>query len=439
LIRPVAGSIAPPREEIMRMLTLKTLAVFATASLMTGCGTLVRPAGTPTDTPLPTATFTPKPLTWEDLALTPPMGWNSWNHFSCSISDTLIRETADAMAASGMQAAGYQYINIDDCWMAAERNADGSLSPDPEKFPSGMKVLADYVHGKGLKLGIYLDRGTETCGHFPGSYGHEVQDANTIASWGIDYLKYDNCSPAPGSSMVTDYIRMSNALKATGRPIVFSMCSWGFPGSWVTTQKIAHLWRTTSDIKDSWESIMKIMDANSVPAAFAGPGHWNDPDMLEVGNGGMTDTEYRSHFTMWALMAAPLIAGNDLREMSQATRDILTAPEVIAVNQDPLGNQGTLVGKIEGTTKPEVWAKTLAGENVRAVALLNRSGETAEISVQWVELGLPDGPAAVRDLWLRADRGTFPSGYTAIVPSHGVVLIRVESMAGNIPTVTPAG
>lgn len=397
-----------------------------------------RSASTPAVTPRPSPTHTPRPLTWEDLALTPPMGWNSWNHFSCSISEALIRETADAMVSSGMLAAGYQYVNIDDCWMASERNADGTLPPDPIKFPSGMKALADYVHGKGLKLGIYLDRGTETCGHFPGSYGYEVQDANTIASWGMDYLKYDNCAPAPGSSMVTDYITMSNALKATGRPIVFSMCSWGFPGSWVAGQKVAHLWRTTSDIKDTWESILTIMDANSVPAVFAGPGHWNDPDMLEVGNGGMTDTEYRSHFTMWALMAAPLIAGNDLRDMSRATIEILTAPEVIAVNQDPLGYQGRLVGRIEGRTKPEVWSKILSGGNVHAVALLNRSEATAEISVKWVDLGLPGVPAKVRDLWLRADLGTFPAGYTASVPSHGVMLIRVESVEANIPTVTPA-
>jgi alpha-galactosidase len=386
------------------------------AGLTGGCGTAPRIAGMPAETPTPAKTLTPKPLTWEDLALTPPMGWNSYNHFNCSINETLIRETVDAMVASGMRAAGYEYINIDDCWMAAERNADGSLPPDPEKFPSGMKALADYVHAKGLKLGIYLDRGTETCGHFPGSYGYEVQDANLIASWGIDYLKYDNCSPAPGSSMVSDYIRMSNALKATGRPIVFSMCSWGFPGSWVASQKIAHLWRTTSDIKDAWASIMTILDANSVPAVFAGPGHWNDPDMLEVGNGGMTDTKYRSHFTMWTLMAAPLIAGNDLRDMSAATLAIMTAPEVIAVNQDPLGQQGTLVGQIEGTTRPEVSAKILTGGNVRAVALLNRSDKPARISVSWADLGLPEGPAAVRDLWQRTDLGSFTGGFPPASP-----------------------
>jgi alpha-galactosidase len=386
-----------------------------------------RPAAEPSATPLPSQTLTPTEASWETLALTPPMGWNSFNHFNCGINETLIRETADAMVDSGMQAAGYRYVVIDDCWMASERNPDGSLPPDPKKFPSGMKALADYVHSKGLKLGIYLNRGTETCGHFPGSYGHETQDADMIASWGIDYLKYDNCSPAPGSSLVADFITMSNALKATGRPIVFSMCSWGFPGSWVKSGKVAHLWRTTSDIKDTWESILSIMDANSVSAAFAGPGAWNDPDMLEVGNGGMTDAEYRSHFTMWAIMAAPLMAGNDLRTMDRGTIDILTAPEVVAVDQDPLGRQGVLVGNIEGTKEPEVWAKVLSGANARAVALLNRSDAPAEISVQWADLGLPSGPAKVRDLWRREDLGIFGGGYTGNVPPHGVVLIRVES------------
>jgi alpha-galactosidase len=404
------------------------LLIVLTAGWTVGCGTVAEPAVPSTVIPSPSLTHMPTAIPWENLAPTPPMGWNSYNHFNCEINETLIRETADAMVSSGMQSAGYEYVIIDDCWMASARDPDGSLPPDPKKFPSGMKALADYVHAKGLKLGIYLDRGTETCGHFPGSYGYEVQDANRIASWGIDYLKYDNCSPAPGSSLVSDFTKMSNALQAAGRPIVFEMCSWGFPGSWVASGKVAHLWRTTSDIKDTWESIMSIMDANSVSAAFAGPGAWNDPDMLEVGNGGMTDTEYRSHFTMWAIMAAPLIAGNDLRNMDPATIDILTAPEVIAVDQDPLGNQGVLVGNIEGTKKPEVWAKVLSGNNVRAVALLNRSDEPAVITVQWTDLGLPSGPAKVRDLWRRMDLGEKTNGYAETVPAHGVVLIKVESL-----------
>jgi alpha-galactosidase len=412
------------------MVIKKSLRFLLPAAMLAGMAGGCRPAppAEPSAAPQPSPTASPTPVTWETLASTPPMGWNSYNHFGCDIDEALIRETADAMAASGMRDAGYEYVVIDDCWMASERDADGSLPPDPEKFPGGMKALADYVHSRGLKLGLYLDRGTETCGHYPGSYGHEEQDAAMLASWGVDYLKYDNCSPAPGSSMVMDYTNMSNALRATGRPIVFSMCSWGFPGSWVKIGRIAHLWRTTSDIKDDWESILAILDANSVSAAFAGPGGWNDPDMLEVGNGGMTETEYRSHFTMWTIMAAPLMAGNDLRDMDRATIGILTAPEVIAVDQDPLGAQGVLIGKIEGKTKPEVWAKVLAGENVRAVALLNRSEAPAVISVRWADLGLPAGPAKVRDLWRREDMGFFGQGYEAAVPPHGVVLIRVQSV-----------
>jgi alpha-galactosidase len=363
------------------------------------------------------------------------MGWNSYNHFNCDISDALIRETADAMVSSGMQAAGYQYINLDDCWMARERDADGNLIPDPEKFPGGIKALADYMHAKGLKLGVYLDRGSKTCGGYPGSYGYEVRDANALASWGVDYLKYDNCSPV--GNLVADYTNMSNALKATGRPIVFSMCNWGFPGYWVLGSKVAHLWRTTSDIKDNWTSVMKIMDANNTYASFSGPGHWNDPDMLEVGNGGMTDAEYRAHFSMWAIMAAPLIAGNDLRSMDPATIAILTAPEVIAVDQDPLGIQATLVGEIEGITKPEVYARQLSGVNTQAVALLNRSDAAVDMTIRWEDIGLPSGLATVRDLWERSDRGAFSGGYTVNVPTHGVVLIKVVSLVGDSSTATP--
>jgi alpha-galactosidase len=408
--------------------------------LAAGCGGKSSPAFSPTGTPAPTSTPaptpTPKPLTWDDLALTPPMGWNSYNHFNCEIDEQLIREIADTMESSGMRAAGYQYLNIDDCWMAGERDAGGNLAPDPKKFPGGMKALADYVHARGLKLGIYLDRGSKTCGGFPGSYGYETRDANLLASWGVDYLKYDNCNPV--GNMVADYTNMSNALKATGRPIVFSMCNWGFPGYWVLGSNIAHLWRTTSDIKDNWESVMKIMDANNAFASFAGPGHWNDPDMLAVGNGGMSEAEYRAHFGMWAVMAAPLIAGNDLRGMDAATLAILTAPEVIAVDQDPLGIQGVLVGDIEGIALPEVYVKQLSGEGTFAVALLNRSGDPVDMTVRWEDIGLPAGPAAVRDLWERADRGVFAGGYTVNVPPHGLVLVKVVSLAGGSSAANPS-
>jgi alpha-galactosidase len=274
-----------------------------------------------------------------------------------------------------------------------------------------------------------LDRGTKTCGGYPGSYGYEVRDANQLAAWGVDYLKYDNCNPDPASNLATDYINMHNALEATGRPFVYAMCNWGFPGYWA--MDIAQLWRTTSDIKDTWSSMTTIMDANNVHAAFAKPGHWNDPDMLEVGNGGMTDTEYRTHFSMWALMAAPLFAGNDLRNMSQATKDILTAPEVIAVDQDPLGVQGKQISKLTGVNQPEVWAKPLSGANTYAVALLNRSEAPVDITVMWSDIGLPAGPATVHDLWDRADRGVFTDRYTANVPPHGVALVKIVSTGGQ--------
>jgi alpha-galactosidase len=231
---------------------------------------------------------------------------------------------------------------------------------------------------------------------------------------------------------------MSNALKATGRPILFSMCSWGFPGFWVEGSNVAHMWRTTSDIQDNWPRMLMIFDANSTYAAFAGPGHWNDPDMLEVGNGGMSDLEYRSHFTMWAMSAAPLIAGNDLRSMSQATRDILTAPEVIAVDQDSLGVQGVRVGDILGTSKPEIWSKPLSGIHTIAVVLFNRSSVAVDMTVVWTDLGLPSGAATVRDLWARTDRGVFSDRYSANVPPHGVVLIRVVSVGDRIPSATPS-
>ncbi len=351
------------------------------------------------------------------------MGWNSWNSFGCAVSEELIRETADAMLSSGMQAAGYRYIIIDDCWMARDRDAQGNLQADPVKFPNGMKALADYVHSEGLKLGLYLDRGKQTCQGFPGSYGHEIQDANTLASWGIDYIKEDNCSAV--GNLITDYTKMHNDLVSTGRPIVFSLCSWGFPGTQVPELGIAHLWRTSKDIQDRWASMLSNAQANAAYAAYAGPGHWNDPDMLEIGRGGMTEVEYRTHFSLWAIMAAPLIAGNDLRTMNQTTLDILSAPEVIAVDQDARGIQGSLVGNSGTANELEIWSKPLSGSNTLAVLLLNRSKQAAAITVTWSALGLSSGPAQVRDLWARADLGIFTNSYTANVPPHGVVLVKI--------------
>ena len=250
------------------------------------------------------------------------MGWNSWNKFGCNVSEKLIRGTADALVASGMKDAGYEYVVIDDCWQVS-RAADGSIVVDAERFPSGMKALADYVHSKGLKFGIYSDAGTKTCAGRPGSKDHEAQDAKSYASWGVDYLKYDWCS-SEGQDTRDSYMKMSQALRATGRPIVFSLCEWGSTKPWTWAQGVGELWRATGDIQDCWDcgkswggmGVAHIIDLMDGLYAYAGPGHWNDPDMLEVGNGGLNMTENRAHFSFWALFAAPLMAGNDLEAMS---------------------------------------------------------------------------------------------------------------------------
>jgi alpha-galactosidase len=363
------------------------------------------------------------------LALTPPMGWNSWNKFGGGATETIVKEIADAMVSSGMKDCGYQYIVLDDWWMASSRDSSGNLVPDATKFPNGMKVVADYVHSKGLKMGLYEDRGTATCCGLPGSHGHEVQDANTFASWGIDYIKYDNCNG--DSDIQADYERMRDALAACGRPICYSICCWGF-NSWCPAD--GNLWRTTGDISDNWGSMTSIMDSNAGLAQYAGPGHWNDPDMMEVGNGGMTTIEYQAHFTMWCIMAAPLIAGNDLRNMTQDTINILTNKEAIAVDQDAAGIQGTRV--VDDGDK-EMWCKPLgsATGGTKAVALLNRSGSAANMTVNWSDIGL-SGSATVRDLWAKADRGSFNGSYSVSVPSHGVAFLKITG-GGVILTPTP--
>ena len=412
----------------MRVTKLLLLILLPVTVLISSCTQIPPTTADPTHpqhppTPIPPPTPTTDP--WQSVARTPPMGWNTFNHFGCDYDETVILEITDALIESGMQAVGYEYINLDDCWMAQERSEEGNLVPNPEKFPNGLQAVIDYVHSKGLKIGIYLDRGTQTCAGYPGSYGYEEQDAQLLASWGIDYLKYDNCDAV--GKIIDDFTTMHDALVATGRPIVFSMCTWGFPGSYFVGLDLVHLWRTTSDIQDNWRSVKSIMGANNAYAAYAGPGHWNDPDMLEVGNGGMTDTEYKSHFTLWAIMAAPLIAGNDLRQMSQTTKEILTAPEVIAVNQDQLGVQGKRVAGY--SADHQVWSKILSGEDIRAVALFNASEEPADITVHWEKIGLPEGKAEVRDLWGPVDLGEFTDSFTATdIPPHGVVLVKVSSV-----------
>jgi alpha-galactosidase len=355
------------------------------------------------------------------LARTPPMGWNSWNHFRGAVDDATVRAIADAMVSSGMQRAGYVYVNIDDTWEAG-RDSSGRIQTN-RKFPD-MKALADYVHGKGLKLGIYSSPGPLTCAGYEGSYGHEEDDARAYASWGIDYLKYDWCSAGriyKDEEMQAVYQKMGDALRATGRPIVFSLCQYGRNDVWTWGPRVGgNLWRTTGDINDTWDSMTRIGFGQDALASYAATGHWNDPDMLEVGNGGMTDIEYRTHMSLWALLAAPLLAGNDLRNMSPAALAILTNPEVIAVDQDPAGKQGRRVKQVGET---EVWVRPLT-DAAYAVGLFNRGTAAAEISVRCEELQAC-GDFQVRDLWSGQNLG--PSGLTlsATVEPHGVRLLKL--------------
>ncbi len=353
------------------------------------------------------------------LAPTPPMGWNSWNKFGCNVSDKLIREMADAVVSSGMQAAGYQYVNIDDCWQVS-RDASGTIVADPARFPSGIKALADYVHGKGLKLGIYTDAGTGTCEKRPGSLNHEVQDAKTYASWGIDYVKIDWCN-AEGLDPEVQYAKLRDALANSGRPIVFSICNWGVKTPWRWGPATGNLWRTTGDINDTYERMSLIGFGQNGLEKFAGPGHWNDPDMLEVGNGGMKRDEYRTHMALWALLAAPLLAGNDLRNMSPETKELLLNSEVLAVDQDAKGVQGHRVWE-EGPL--EIWVKPLA-DGGHAVGLFNRSESATKMTLDFKSIGAP-APAKLRDLLDHKDLGTAQNSYSAEVPKHGVVLVKVS-------------
>jgi alpha-galactosidase len=368
------------------------------------------------------------------LASTPPMGWNSWNKFGCNVREDLIRQIADAMVASGMKDAGYQYVVIDDCWQV-ERDGNGNIVADPKHFPSGMKALADYVHAKGLKFGLYSDAGTKTCQGRPGSRGYEFQDARQYAAWGVDYLKYDWCNTSTQDAR-SSYEIMRAALDASGRPIVFSICEWGKSQPWLWAQGVGNLWRTTGDIQDRWQGkkewkpgdccsygMLDIVDLQVGLESFAGPGHWNDPDMLEVGNGGMTTAECRAHFSLWAILAAPLIAGNDLRDMKPEIREILTQKEVIAVDQDPAGNQGRRVRK---NGDLEVWSK-LMQDGSRAVLLLNRGTKDEEIGVSWEDLGYPAHLSArVRDLWQAKDLGERKGMFLSTVSPHSVVMVTVK-------------
>ncbi|MEV6415559.1 CBM35 domain-containing protein [Kribbella sp. NPDC051718] len=366
------------------------------------------------------------------LARTPPMGFNNWNSTKCraEFNEAMIKGIADLFVSKGLKAAGYQYVNIDDCWALPQRNAQGNLVPDPARFPNGIKSLADYVHGKGLKFGLYTSAGTKTCDKagFPGGLGHEKQDASLFASWGVDYLKYDNCNNQNVDAQQR-YKAMRDALGDTGRPITYSICEWGRTGPPRVCEwggDVGNLWRTTGDISDNWSSMIGKAQANRVLAQYAGPGHWNDPDMLEVGNGGMTATEYKTHLSLWAMMSAPLLIGTDLRKASDETYSILTNQDVIAVDQDRLGRQATLVSSTGGLV---VYGKTLANGD-RAVALSNETTAAATISTTAAALGLGGSSSyELKDLWSKATRSTSGS-ISASVPAHGTVIYRV-SRAGT--------
>lgn len=377
---------------------------------------------------------------FEELAQTPPMGWNSWNQFGCRITEKLVMETADAMVSSGMMDAGYQYIVIDDCWQT-ERDSAGNIAADPKTFPSGIKALADYIHSRGLKFGIYSDGGLRTCAGRSGSRGYEFQDARTYASWGVDYLKYDWCN-SEGQSAEASYRLMSMALHKAKRPIVFSMCEWGSNQPWLWAKDIAHLWRTTGDISDcfscesNWGSlgVMQILDQQVKLRGYAGPGHWNDPDMLEVGNSGLSLTEARAHFGLWCLLSAPLMAGNDLRNMPKEIAEILTNNDVIAIDQDPLGREAL---KWMDYGDLEIWLKPLENGDF-AIGILNRGKEKImfDKSLQLTTYDTDFKPKSytyridenysIMDLWNHKKLGTTKENFKAEIESHDLILLRLS-------------
>ena len=393
----------------------------------------------------------PVPLTdeqWAAIAPTPPMGWNSWNKFGTRVSEQLIKEIADAMVSSGMKDAGYEYVVIDDGWQI-DRDARGDIVPDPKLFPSGMKALADYVHGLGLKFGLYSCAGSLTCQGRPGSKGHQYQDALKYAEWGVDYLKFDWCS-CDGQDAKAAYTTMSEALRSAGRPVVFSICEWGENKPWEWGKGVGHLWRVTPDIRACYDctfdwggvGVLGCVDAMADLYPYAGPGHWNDAEMLEVGNGEMTRDEQVSHFSMWSMLAAPLMCGNDLRNMDPQTLEILTNREVIAVNQDSLGMQAV---KFMDMRNHQVWAKPLAGGEI-AVCFMNRGESAWKLDWNWLdqtmyfatEVNFRKNEYVVRDLWEHKDLCTSKDRLKAAIPSHGVLMVRLSPKPAD-PVALPKG
>lgn len=367
---------------------------------------------------------------FEELAQTPPMGWNSWNYFECErVNEQVIMEMADAMVNSGMKDAGYEYIVIDDCWQV-DRDSEGRIMVDSIKFPSGIKFLADYVHAKGLKFGIYSDAGTHTCGGRPGSKGFEKMDAQTYAEWGVDYLKYDWCN-TEGQDPIESYTFMRDALYEAGRPIVFSICDWGYSKTWEWAGEVGHLWRTTLDITDRWDGNrwgnqlgwVELLEKQNGLEKYAGPGHWNDPDMLEVGNPGLTINEARAHFTMWCMLAAPLICGNDLKEMSPEIKEILLNEEMIAINQDPLGKQGF---KIYDEGNFEIWQKPLMNGDM-TICLLNLEIHDQNFLLDWEKIKIKEfeGKYKVQNLWEKDQNTDTGFVYDLTIPARDVIVYKL--------------
>ena len=368
-------------------------------------------------------------------AATPMMGWNSWNHFAEHVTDADVRSAADMLVSTGMRDAGYIYVNVDDTWQG-KRDAQGLLHPN-ERFPD-MKALGEYIHSKGLKFGIYSGPGAKTCGGYEGSLGHEVQDAKMYANWGVDFLKYDLCSfndnllkaqaehpddpNVKKNMMIAAYRKMGDALKATGRPIVYSLCQYGVDQPWKWGPEVgAQMWRTTDDIDDSYGRMIAIGFSQAGLTKYGGPGHWNDPDMLEIGNGKMTEDEYRTHMSLWVLLAAPLLAGNDLSKMTETDKSLLMNKEAIAIDQDALGKQGD---RLYESGDLDVWTKPLSGGRV-AVGLFNRSWSTRDVSVDLAAIGFHSG-ANLRDVWKQKDLGHHAGVFTDTLPMHGATLLIVS-------------
>lgn len=372
-------------------------------------------------------------------AQTPPMGWNSWNKFGCNVSEKLIMDMADKMVETGMKDAGYEYVVIDDCWQV-DRDSLGFIQADPDRFPHGMKYLADYIHSKGLKFGLYSCAGSYTCQGRPGSRGHQFQDALMYAKWGVDFLKYDWCSDE-GQNAQAAYATMSDAIKESGRPIILSICEWSEHEPWKWGKGIGHLWRVTADIRDCYQclfdwggvGVLNVIDKMADLYPYAGPGHWNDAEMLEVGNGGMTKDEYITHFSMWCMLAAPLMAGNDLTKMDKDTHEILTNKEVIAVDQDPMGEQGR---RFMDMGEKEIWAKPLSNGEL-AVCFLNRTDFPWKLDYNWRaqtiyfanEVNIHANEYVIRDLWKHKDIGTTAQNTKTTIPAHGVLMVRLSKKA----------